>query len=368
MAVNSSRPNGHAEPQGVRRVTSIARWLARRQQTTTQVAPRLSVVMPVYNAESTLAECLTRLFQSTLEGFEVVLVDDGSTDSTGAIAAEFPVRVVPSGGRVGPAAARNVGAREAQGDFLFFIDSDVMVRPDTLSRLMARFEQGDVDGVVGVQAVELRYRNLPSRYKNLWMRWTYLRKQSADQDVPCFYTTAAAIRRDVFLRVGGFDQLYGGPSVEDQAFAQKLMRLGVRIRVQPELEVEHVKRYSLGTLLKTDYHRAVSLTRLQLRHREDLSQNNTPVPTPYIVSVLLSGIGLAALVLGALTGIGAVIAGGAFASLGALALNHEFLDVIRRSEGLGRAVSCLPLMWVELLTVGVGTAVGLISYPLGKRY
>ena len=367
MAVNSSRPTGPVEGPPGRRVTSIARWLARRQQTA-QVTPRLSIVMPVYNAESTLAECLTRVFQSTLDGFEVVLVDDGSTDNTRAIAEEFPVRVVPSGGRVGPAAARNVGAREALGDFIFFIDSDVMVRPDTLSRLMARFDQGDVDGLVGVQALELRYRNLPSRYKNLWMRWTYLRKQSAAEDVPCFYTTAAAIRRDVFLRVGGFDQGYGGPSVEDQAFAQKLMRLGVRIRVQPELEVEHVKRYSLRTMLKTDYHRAVSLTRLQLRHREDLSQNNTPVPTPYIVSVLMTGIGLAGFVLGGILGSLAVFAVGGVASVTALALNYEFLDVIRRSEGVGRTLTSLPLMWLELLTVGVGTAVGLISYPFGKRY
>lgn len=368
MAVNNSRPDGAAEQPGVGRVTSIARWLARRQQTA-QTAPRLSIVMPVYNAERTLAECLTRLFQSTHEGFEVVLVDDGSTDSTRAIASEFPVRVVPSGGRVGPAAARNVGAREAQGDFLFFIDSDVMVRPDTLSRLMARFDQGDVDGLVGVQALDLRYRNLPSRYKNVWMRWTYLRKQQiTTENVPCFYTTAAAIRRDVFLRVGGFDPSYGGPSVEDQAFAQKIMRLGVRVRVQPELEVEHVKRYSLRTLLSTDYQRAVSLTRLQLRHREDLSQNNTPVPTPYILSVLLSGIGLAGVALAAITGIGALAGVGLAASAGALVLNYEFLDEIRRSEGIGRAIASLPLMWLELFTVGVGTAVGLISYPFGKHY
>lgn len=367
MSANSTRPNGHSESQGVRRVTSIARWLARRQQTPQKV-PRLSVVMPVYNAESTLAEALTRLFQSTHDGFEVVLVDDGSTDNTGAIAAEFPVRIVPSGGRVGPAVARNIGAREAQGDYLFFIDSDVMVRPDTLSRLMARFDQGDVDGLVGVQAVDIRYRNLPSRYKNLWIRWTYLRKQSGQDDVPCFYTTAAAIRRDVFLRVGGFDQNYGKPSVEDSAFAQKLLRLGVRVRVQPELEVEHVKRYSLRSMLKTDFERAVSLTRMQLRNRDEMAQNNTTVPLPYMISVPLTGVGLAAMVLGAALGAGTVAACGALTSLAAVALNYEFLGEIRRTEGLARAACALPLMWVELLTVGIGTAVGLVTYPLGQRY
>ena len=71
--------------------------------------PRVSVVVPAYNAESTLAECLVRVFDSTYEGLEVVLIDDGSTDHTRAIAARFPVRLESTGGRVGPAAARNLG-------------------------------------------------------------------------------------------------------------------------------------------------------------------------------------------------------------------------------------------------------------------
>ena len=76
------------------------------------------------------------------------------------------------------------------------------------------FEAGDVDGLCGVQAAQMRYTNIASQYKNLWMRWTYLRQTG---DVPLFYTTAAAIRREAFLRVGGFDQGYATPNVEDTA-------------------------------------------------------------------------------------------------------------------------------------------------------
>jgi len=364
MPANSTKPQNQPESQGVRRVTSMARWLARRRQTARKT-PRLSVVMPVYNAESTLAECLTRLFQSTVEDFEVVLVDDGSTDNTRAIASSFPLRIVPTGGRVGPAAGRNLGAREAQGDVIFFIDSDVMVRPDTLSRLLGRFEEGDVDGLIGVQAADMRYRNLPSQYKNLWMRWTYLRKEG---DVPLFYTTAAGIRRDVFLRVGGFDQGYGNPNVEDTAFGQKLARLGVRVRVQPELEVEHVKRYSLWGMLKVDFMRSVSMTRLKLRHRGDLAENNTSIPTSYMASVPLAGLGLAGLVVGALFGLPWVTVAGAGATLAAIGLNWEFLHTIRKSEGWARGFGAVPILWLELLVAGAGTAVGLATFPLGKTY
>src|SRR5689334_191193 len=220
------RPNG-TDPeraQGWARVTSMARWLARRRQPAGP-RPRMSVVIPVYNAAATLAECLTRLCSSTFADFEIVMVDDGSTDQSRAIAANFPVRVVPTAGRVGPAAAQNLGARVAEGDVLLFIDSDVMVRPDTIERIVACFERGDVEGVMAVQAAEMRHRDLVSQYKNIWMRWTYARKTV---DVPLFYTTAAAIRRDVFLRAGGFDQAYATPNVEDTAFGQRLARLGIR--------------------------------------------------------------------------------------------------------------------------------------------
>src|SRR5262245_35557753 len=180
-------------PGGVRRVTSIARWLSRRKASAAQPAPAVSVVMPVYNAEATLEECLTKLGYSTFEDFEVVVVDDGSTDRSNDILTRFPVRVVPSSGRVGPRAARTLGAQVATGEYLCFIASDVMVRPDTLALLADGFSRDSVDGLCGVQAAEMRHRDLVSQYKNLWMRWTYLRQTG---DVPLFYTTAAAIRRD----------------------------------------------------------------------------------------------------------------------------------------------------------------------------
>lgn len=352
-------------PASPSRVTSLARWLARKRSPAAGPAPRVSVVIPVYNAEATLAECLTRLHQSTMTDFETIVVDDGSTDRSREIAARFPVSIVPSPGRVGPAAARNLGARAARGDILFFIDSDVMVRPDTLAVLVDGFAHSDVDGFCGVQAAEMRYRDLPSRYKNLWIRWTYLRKTG---DVPLFYTTAAALKRDRFLAVGGFDTGYDLPSVEDTAFGQKLARLGVKVRVHPQLEVEHVKRYSLRSLLEVDFRRAVSLARLKLRHPEGLGENNSSVPASYIASIPLCGAACALVGVGGALGHGAAVALGALAAAGTVVLNLEFLGAIRASEGLPRALAAVPLLWLELLVAGLGGAVGVLTYPFGKRY
>jgi GT2 family glycosyltransferase len=351
---------------GLARVTSMARWLSRKRGGAVPAVTRISVVIPVYNAEATLAECLTRVFQSTWDSFEVVLVDDGSTDRSRAIAQSFPVRIVPSPGRVGPAVARNIGARAAVGEILFFIDSDVMLRPDSLPRLADALEDRTVDAVCGVQSAEMRHQDLVSQYKNLWMRWTYLRQSG---DVPLFYTTAAAIRREAFLSVGGFDEGYATPNVEDTAFGQKLARQGLSVRIHAPLEVEHVKRYSLRSLLRTDYMRAVSLTRLKLRHRGDLADNNTSVPTSYIASVGVLGLAVAALAAGVAAGatVPAAAATAAFIAL-AVALNGEFLAAIRESEGSWRAVCAVPVLVLELLVVGVGTGIGILTYPLGQRY
>jgi GT2 family glycosyltransferase len=353
-----------APPSG--RVTSMARWLSRRrQQEAGDPVPQISIVIPVYNAERTLSECLTWVFRSAFEPFEVILVDDGSTDRSRTIASTFPCRIVSTSGRVGPAKARNVGAREARGDVLFFIDSDVMLSPDGLETLAAAFEADEVDAVCGVQTAEMRHHNLASQYKNLWMRWTYLRHTG---QVPLFYTTAAAIRRDVFERVGGFDEGYETPNVEDTAFGQRLARDGFRVHVLAPLEVEHVKHYSLWGLLKTDFMRAVSLTRLKLRHPTDLGDNNTSVPTAYILSVGVLGLALALGAVGWWLGSAGVLGAGGALGLASIALNAEFLRTIHRVDGVARTFASVPVLAAELLVVGAGTAMGFLGYAVGRRY
>jgi GT2 family glycosyltransferase len=345
-------------------IVSTSCWLTEWREAL-PLRPRVSVIIPAHNAETTLAECLTRVFQSAYETFEVVLVDDGSIDGTRAIATAFPVRLVPTGGRIGPAAARNLGARAAEGDILFFIDTDVMLGPDSIDRLVRRFAEGNVDAVCGVQAVDMRHRDLVSQYKNLWMRWTYLRLTG---EVPLFYTTAAAIPRALFWQAGGFDTGYTAPSLEDTAFGQKLARLCIRVRVQPDLEVEHVKSYSLVNLLRTDFRRAIALARLKLRHRDELAMNNSSVPTGYIASIPLAGLATAALLAGMTLRLAMLGAGGAVVGAVVIVLNRKFLRTIRVHEGWNKALASVALLWLELLVTGVGAGFGLLSFPFGNRY
>jgi len=331
-------------------------------------APRISVIMPVYNAERLLGECLAALRAGEHAAYEILVVDDSSTDRSREIAAAAGCRVIPSGGRLGPAGARNKGVAEATGDVLFFVDSDVMVRPDTLRRLADAFAADPtLDGIIAVQAPAMRFRNICSRYKNLWMYYTYVRR--AGQDVPLFYTTAAAIRRQAFLDSGGFDLNYRDPNVEDTDFGQTLARQGYRIRVLPELEVEHVKGYDLRGLLRVDFLRSMSLARLKLRKRADtMGSNDTSVPTGYIVSVPLVGLAALLLCLAALTGSKALLVGTIVAISAILVLNRPFLRLLHRHGGVAVGTLGAGLLLVELFTAGLGSAYGIATFIAGKKY
>lgn len=330
--------------------------------------PRISVVMPVYNAERLLGECLAAVAASTFRDYEVVVVDDSSTDRSREIAAEHGARVVPSGGRLGPGRARNKGVEHARGDIVFFIDSDVVVRPDTLARLVAAFDRDPgVSGLMAVQSPTMRFRNLCSVYKNLWMYYTYVRR--AGEDVPLFYTTAAAIRRDAFVASGGFDANYVDPNIEDTDYGQKLARQGYRVQILPDLEVEHVKGYDLAGLLRVDFLRSMSLARLKLRKSADgIGTNDTSVPTGYIVSVPLAGVAVLLLLIGMAFGSRTLLVANFLALAAILVLNVPFLRLIREHGGVRTwGLSC-GLLIIELLAAGAGSAVGIATYLGGKKY
>lgn len=125
----------------------------RSLRTRPSATPRLSVIVPVYNVEEYLGECLESLLEQTYRDLEVVMVDDGSTDGSRAVAddyvSRFPnVRLVATDNH-GLGAARNRGVRHARGEFLTFVDSDDTVPSDAFGAMVAVLEESRSDFVVG---------------------------------------------------------------------------------------------------------------------------------------------------------------------------------------------------------------------------
>jgi glycosyltransferase involved in cell wall biosynthesis len=168
---------------------------------------RLTVVVPVHNAEALLASCLSSLFASSLPPDEVIVVDDGSSDNSATVARAFPVCVISlPPGPLGPAYARNRGAAVANGELLLFLDADVVVHPDTVARIVTTFaESPAVHALFGSYDDKPAVSNFPSRFKNLLHHYIH---QHSSRDAKTFWSVCGAIRRETFLAAGGFTETY----------------------------------------------------------------------------------------------------------------------------------------------------------------
>jgi GT2 family glycosyltransferase len=226
---------------------------------------RLSVVVPVLNGGEQLHGCLQALGASLRAPDEIIVVDDGSSDGSQATAARHGVRVLAtSDGPRGPAHARNLGAAAAAGDVLVFVDADVVVHADALARMESIFAaEPEVAAVFGSYDEDPPARGLASRYKNLQHHYVH---QHGNREAATFWAGCGAVRRSAFFAVGGFDDSYRRPSIEDIELGVRLRRAGHRIRLCPEVQATHLKRWSLPGLWRTDIcARALPWTRLILR-------------------------------------------------------------------------------------------------------
>jgi uncharacterized membrane protein/GT2 family glycosyltransferase len=252
----------------------------------------ISVVIPVRNGGAPFRRCLAAFANSTLRPHELIVVDDGSTDGSPRWAKDAGALVLavdrPGGG---PALARNAGARRASGDLLFFVDADVEIRPDTLAHIRRAFMDEP-----GLAALFGSYDDAPadpgfvSQYKNLMHHYVHQQASDAAQ-ASTFWSGCGAIRRELFLRYGGFSPRYAIPSIEDIELGSALAQAGGRIRLDKALQVKHLKRWTLPSLLHSDVvARAIPWTRLILRLGR--MPNDLNLQTSSRVSVALVYIGL----------------------------------------------------------------------------
>jgi GT2 family glycosyltransferase len=223
-------------------------------------APYLTVIVPALNATNTLRRCLEALTASDVPRaqFELMLVDDGSTDETSLVGAEYCDRVVRLSGRPhGPAFARNRGCEVARGEILVFVDADVEVRPDALGRIAAQFRtRPDLAAVFGSYDDHPEAEGLVSQYRNLMHHYVHQRGAGPAET---FWAGIGAVRRSDFIEVGMFDEWhYMRPQIEDIELGRRLRRFGKAILLDPAIQGTHLKRWTLrGTLTADFQHRGV---------------------------------------------------------------------------------------------------------------
>ena len=224
----------------------------------------LSVIIPVYNDAGNLAQALLALRASNLSGFELIVADDGSTDDSALVARSFGATLVSTGGRQGPAHARNLAASVAQGDVLVFFDADVCVHRNTLEKIAAAFEDDPkLDALIGSYDDSPKSPDFLSQYKNLMHCYVH---QGGQKTASTFWSGCGAIRREVFAHHSGFSEDYARPAIEDIELGYRLLEHGHKVLLDASLQVKHLKRWSFWKLLKTDIlDRGIPWTELILR-------------------------------------------------------------------------------------------------------
>lgn len=338
----------------------------------------ISIVIPAHNAARTLDECLAAIHDSRYRDYEVIVVDDASTDDTVAVATRHNCRVVHSEQNVGAAKAKNLGVEQARGEIILFTDADVRLQPDTLELIDWHFANQAVAGVVGLLGPEVRYQDFPSQFKNLWMHYTYRRlaaSPASEHGVGLFFTSIASIRKEVFERMGGFDTNYRGASVtEDIEFGQRLLSAGYRIKLDSRLTVEHLKQYSVHGLLKTDFQRAFGLTKTWLRKKLEPDSRKAgqkyyaSVPWFFMLGVPLAWLLPVLLLLAAVTRQASWLVAAVIDYVLILALNGPYLRALWRARGCVFGLQACLFLPLDLWVSGLGALWAMVDYLRGNRY
>ena len=206
-------------------------------------AARIAVIIPARDAARSLPACIDALLREGVPGpnIKLIVVDDASTDETPKIAAAKGA-VVLQGAGVGPAAARNLGARHATGDVLIFLDADTAPQPGWLAALIAPFADPAIVAVKGRYVTE--QRGIVPRFSQLEFEEKYARLERAAR-IDFVDTGTAAYRSDVFLATGGFDESFPAQSAEDVELAFRLAEQGARFAFSPLARVRHTHAESL---------------------------------------------------------------------------------------------------------------------------
>lgn len=328
---------------------------------------RISIIVPVYNNPNDLFECLSALIASSCPGSDIIVVDDASTDETPSLAARTGVRVFRLTKNSGPAAARNYGARQAQGDILFFVDADVVVAPGAIRHVGKVFEEHpDLAAVFGSYDDRPRAKGLVSQYRNLLHHFVH---QNGNPEASTFWGGCGAIRRSAFEEIGGFDEnRFPRSSIEDIELGYRLRQASHRILLDKTLRGTHLKRWTLRSLIRTDIMcRAVPWSRLLLESKKPFDDLNFK-RGQRLSSAL---VGLASLFLLLAPFRVELLALSATALLGVVVLNQELYAFFFRQRGLLFAVACVPLhllyylytglsylfVWIDMQLSGPGGAV-----------
>lgn len=318
--------------------------------------------MPTHGPLQGAAQALRALEKLSPGPDETIIVID--TPSSPGDIALLPrdARCVEVPPQSGPAVARNAGVNLVSSEWVLFVDSDVVVPPGTIAnvrdivrrspRLAALF--GTYDSNPGDPGFLSQYRNLLHQFVHLQGR----------EDAETFWAGLGAVRVEMFRKVGGFDPRFQRPSIEDIDLGGRIRDHGGAIRLEKTLQATHLKRWTFGSMLRTDLlDRGIPWTRLILRRGQ--TPNDLSVDPKARLSTALTGLGLLGLGLGLWSRWAAAL--GMLSLVLLLGINTPFYHHLAGLRGPAFALRAVPHHILFFLTCGMAGIIGAFLHFFATR-
>lgn len=270
--------------------------------------------------------------------FEIIVIDDNSPDNTAEVARSLGARVFQIKENAGPARARNIGAREARGEYLFFVDSDTMVHPGAVTRIRDFLDQNpQAAAVFGSYDDSPRAKGVLTEYRNLLHHFVH---QHGREEASTFWSGCGAIRKKVFQEIGGYDDATHPRCIEDIEMGYRLRAAGHKIILDKGLFCTHLKRWTVRSWLKTDiWCRAIPWAKLNFLRAA--SPDDLNIKKSQKLSVFF--VGLAALSFPLALFQPWFLAVAALMVILVILLNGTLFRFFLRRRGLFFALACIPL-------------------------
>ncbi|OFY57107.1 MAG: hypothetical protein A2V50_05325 [Bacteroidetes bacterium RBG_19FT_COMBO_42_10] len=312
----------------------------------------ISVIIALYNAENVIGRCLESVLRSSFKDYEVIVVDDCSTDNSYEVAGRFPCRLFNLPVNSGPARARNFGVEQSKGDILFFIDSDTELEKEAMGLINETFKQeNDLAAIVGLPEKRSLGHGMASAYNALKNHYTLA---TAGRYCDYFTTQVGAVRRKTFLDIGGFDSSFRGADVEDIEFGLRLPK-GRTIIHKDVLVGHHFPGFS--SIARKYFRRSILLARVVKRNKKMAGAHASLLRSLLVLTALISFMSLSA----ALYNPGLFIIPAVLFAL-FLTGNAGLFSFISREKGIAFMLISIFYEYVFSVIIGLGGITGMLFH------
>jgi len=216
----------------------------------------VSIIIPCYNSESHLNRCIASILTSSYKEFELLIVNDGSTDNTKKVISKFKkenrIKIINLNNNIGPARARNIGVKKSTGKYLFFLDIDTEIFKDTLYKVVSFLNKNEHIGALSPMVLNKNLKTIdavghyltPFGFPYEIGVGSFIKQYSKQKIIFGAKTAALVVPRAVFQKIGGFDRdylIYG----EDTDLCWRIWLSGKKVIYFSGARLVHYQKSSL---------------------------------------------------------------------------------------------------------------------------